>query len=629
VDRTDTDVSDPASNPEPAATAAADSAGSDSAGSDSDGSDSDVEEAVDGAGVERWDQTVLAVLPYVVYILGAIYLMSALWRDPHAYMLADNYQDQVFFEWVLTNATNAVAHLHDPLFTAKLNAPYGINLMANTSVLAFAVPLAPLTATAGASVTFVLIETIAVAGTASAWYYVLNRLLNHRLAAAVGGLFCGFAPSMVSQTTGHPNIAAQFVLPFIILAVLRLREPGEPVRRGLMLAALVILQAFINEELLFLTALALLMFFIAYAAARPREVARAVPTALKTLGTAVLVVGVVLGYPLYRQFFGPGSYHGLPDYILAYGADLHSYWSFARRSIAGNPDISGRLAQGATEENSFFGWPLLLLLLAVVVWLRSMPVVRALVFTGLTFTALSLGSVIVSNGQSTNLPGPWGLVHRLPVFDSVVPTRLALVVTPVVGCLLAVAVSRLDGVADSLRMPDKRLVIRWLGIAVIGVALLPLTPTKQPAFDRPYVPPFFTAGTYRYYIPPNGVLLEVPPGWEANLNTMQWQTAANQDFKIYGGYYLARDRNDPLGRAAYGPPWPTIWVVLDQVVQSGQPVAVPDEQRAQIVAELHTYTVTTVVLAAHHPSAAPVREMVDQLLGPGELVDGMWLWKVP
>jgi hypothetical protein len=137
-----------------------------------------------------------AAWPYVAYMLGAIFLLHNLWADPGNRMLLDNYQDQVWFEWLLTNGANSIANWDNPFFTEKLNAPFGLNLMANTSVLALAFPLAPVTWIFGADVTFVLITTLALAGTASAWFFVLNRLLNHRVAAMIGGAFCGFAPSM-------------------------------------------------------------------------------------------------------------------------------------------------------------------------------------------------------------------------------------------------------------------------------------------------------------------------------------------------------------------------------------------------------------------------------------------------
>jgi len=173
-----------------------------------------------------WRRGFLRALPYLVYLVGAVVVLHNLWADPDGVVLRDNYPDQVQFEWFLTNGANAVGHVENPLFTAKLNAPYGVNLMANTSMLALALPLAPVTLTFGAGATFVVVDTLALTGTAAAWCFVLDRLLNHRAAAAIGGAFCGFAPAMISHATGHPNIVAQFVLPFIVLVVLRLGRPG-------------------------------------------------------------------------------------------------------------------------------------------------------------------------------------------------------------------------------------------------------------------------------------------------------------------------------------------------------------------------------------------------------------------
>jgi len=390
-------------------------------------------------------QLVLLALPYVVYLVGAVVVLHNLWADPGGVMVRDNYGDQVQFEWFLTNGANAVAHGENPLFTTKLNAPYGVNLMANTSMLALALTLAPVTLIFGADATFVVVDTLALAGTASAWLFVLHRLLNHRVAAVIGGAFCGFAPAMISHANGHPNIAAQFVLPFIVLVVLRLGRPGGwHVRRGLVLAGLVVVQAFINEELLLFTALALGVFLSAYAVSRSREVGLRVRGALRSLATTTLAAGAALAYPLYHQFFGRGAYHGLPEDVVLYGTDLASYWSFARRSLGGDLRIVGALAQNPTEENSFFGFPLLLALAVVVVWLRRDAVVRALTVTGLVFAALSLGARPRLAGADLQVPMPWGVLDGLPLFDSVVPTRLALIVTPVVGCLLAIAVLQYD-----------------------------------------------------------------------------------------------------------------------------------------------------------------------------------------
>jgi hypothetical protein len=570
-------------------------------------------------------------LPYVVYVVGAVVVLHKLWADPGEVMLRDNYPDQVQFEWFLTNGANALAHGENPLFTARLNAPYGVNLMANTSMLALALPFAPVTLIFGADVTFVVVDTVALAGTASAWFCVLDRMLNHRAAATIGGAFCGFAPAMISHANGHPNLAAQFVLPFIVLVVLRLGRPGgRHVRRGLVLAGLVVMQAFINEELLLFTALALGVFLAAYAVSRPREAAARVSGALRSLATTALAAGAALAFPLYHQFFGPGAYHGLPDDVVRYGADLASYGAFATRSLGGDLRIVGSLAQNPTEENSFFGFPLLLALAVLVVWLRRDPVVRALAVTGLVFAVLSLGSRPRLAGADLRVPMPWGAFDGLPLFDSVVPTRFALVVTPVVGCLLAITVLRYDrlGPDETTGKQPASTGARVAGLLVLALMLGPLVPTPLATSGRPAVPEFFTAGTYRDHLPRDAVVLAVPPGWQSALHAMQWQTATGLDFAIFGGYFLAPAPRTSDRTAIYGPVYPPTLSLLFDVAEQGASIGVTATLRARAAVDFRELGLTTIVLPADHPAAAGLRTVVDELVGPGRLVADMWIWDV-
>ena len=139
-------------------------------------------------------------------------------------------------------------------------------MMANTSILALSLPFAPVTHLFGPGVSVVLLLTLGLAGTAAAWYWVLSRhLVASRPAAYLGALWCGFCPAMVSHANGHINFVAQFVVPFIVWQVLRLREPGRAVRGGVILGLLVVLQVFINEETLLFTALTLGVFVLGYA----------------------------------------------------------------------------------------------------------------------------------------------------------------------------------------------------------------------------------------------------------------------------------------------------------------------------------------------------------------------------
>ncbi len=224
---------------------------------------------------------VLAVCGYLVL---AGYVTERMWRFLDRYLLQTNTTDQIQFEYFLVHAVRVVTHGENPFYTTTMNHPSGVNLMANTATLGLHLPLVPVTMLFGPQVSFAVMVTGALAGTAAAWYWLFSRhLVGSRFAAFVAGGFCGFAPGMVSQADGHPNIAAQFLVPIIVWRVLRLREPGHALRNGLILALLVTYQAFINEEILLLTALAAGLFVgAARCTTRPRHAARCPPSCARS-----------------------------------------------------------------------------------------------------------------------------------------------------------------------------------------------------------------------------------------------------------------------------------------------------------------------------------------------------------
>lgn len=129
----------------------------------------------------------------VGYLALAAWLTSRQWGRPDR--LFHQAGDQILFEWMLARAARAVTGIESPLWSDALNAPGGVNLMANTSVLGLGVPLTPVTLLFGSQTAFVVAVVGCLAGTATAWYVLLRRrLVRSRAAAAIGGLICGFAP---------------------------------------------------------------------------------------------------------------------------------------------------------------------------------------------------------------------------------------------------------------------------------------------------------------------------------------------------------------------------------------------------------------------------------------------------
>src|SRR3978361_2069245 len=98
-----------------------------------------------------------------------------------------------------------------------MNVPDGVNIMANTTVLALSLPAAPITHFFGAGLSVVLLLTLGLSGTAAAWYWVLSRhLVRSRVAAWIGGLWCGFCPAVIGHAHRHIHFVRPVVVPVIV-----------------------------------------------------------------------------------------------------------------------------------------------------------------------------------------------------------------------------------------------------------------------------------------------------------------------------------------------------------------------------------------------------------------------------
>ena len=379
-----------------------------------------------------------------------------------------------------------------------LGAAYVMAHLLIDPVPGLSVPYGPLTALIGPARTFAVAVALCLAGTAYAWYHVLSRhLLRHRAAAILGGALGGFAPAMIAHAQGglaqgelaQGELArvAQFLVPFLIWRAVRLREPGRALSNGVILGLLVACQAFLDEELLLLLALGGLIFLVVYAAIRaPRLQPNRAPVRgsglafLRGLGVAAIVAAILVAYPMWIQVSG-GPDHVVPRADRA-GVDLFSYVAFPTPSLATWPVGSLHHARRVTEQNTFYGWPLLILLVGSVWWVRG-GTVRAIAATAGVLGVLSLGRDVTLSGKPTHLPAPWRWIGELPLLRSVPAVDVALVVLPLVVLLFALFADW--GVAVIRREADRFTTLAWYGLLV--AALLPIAPTPV---DAPAPPQF-------------------------------------------------------------------------------------------------------------------------------------------
>ncbi|WP_433218878.1 hypothetical protein ACQP00_13670 [Dactylosporangium sp. CS-047395] len=507
--------------------------------------------------------------------------------------------DRIQAEWHLALAARLLGHGGNPFLLDRMNAPVGVNAMANTMQYGLGVPLAPITWLFGPAIAFDVLIVLALSGTAAAWYWLLSRhVVDSRPAAWVGGLLGGFAPSVVGHVTFHPNLAAQFLVPVIAWRVVKMRHA----RDGIALAALVVWQVFINEETLFITALALGVFLLAWRGLRWRAL-------LPGLGVAAAISLVVLAYPLWWQFFGTGAYRGGEHQMTTFHTDLLGVGSFSRTSVAVRWSEFPPAPGFSAEQHAHLGWPLMLAALTFVGWQWRDRLIRSLAITGAVFLVLSFGTELTIRGRATGIPGPYALLAHLPLFDTLLPTRMGEALTWSLAPIAALAVAR-------CRFPS-----RILAVGLVAALLVPAAPTPTPVIDRPAIPAFVSSGAWRGYVDADDSVLVVPLADFDHWTALSWSTATGLDMRLSHGYFLGPEGGVTGHHAVVGPPARS----LDRLLRAPRPVT--DADRSAARADL-AYWHTAIIISLPDQAFAAQHALLDDLFGPSRPIEGVRLWDV-
>lgn len=573
-----------------------------------------------------WGMVDLVVV--AAYLGTALHVLSGLIGRVSTGYLSQGVQDHQAFEWYFGASAHNVATLSNPLFSDRQNFPDGVNLMANAAVTGLGVPLAPLTLTLGAHVTFFVVELFGLAGTAAAWYWFLRRRGLVRPAAAVGGWVTGFAPAMVSHANGHPNFVALFLIPVIVDRVLRLAEGSRRVRDGVILGLLVTWQLFIGEEPLLLAAIGMLVVGLVLVAHRRLDVGRLLPG----VGIGAALCLALVAVPLWWQFAGPQSYTSI--YHPPGGNDLAALWSRATRTIGADPWASAALSMNRTEENAFFGIPLWLLAGVITVVLIRRPVVRALAVLAVVVCWLSLGVEVLLRGRPTGIPSLWTLFDELPVLENVLPTRFAMIAIPALAGLIAVGIDAAyrasplgERDAEEVDLPAWHpRVGGWIAAAAAAFAILPILPTPLQVDHRPIVPTFFTGDAWRDWSH-GGSILAVPPTDIVDARAFDWQLAADtMAFPIVEGYFVGPNGLGD-GGGQYGATRRPLSLWLYDVNAANAMTPATEEQRLLFIEDLRAWRTDAVVLPMREQTAA-LRDSLVTVLGEPEQVEDVFVWDV-
>jgi hypothetical protein len=551
------------------------------------------------------------------YLAISLVLWAHVWfgGDPsHAITCncGDTVQQVWWFEWLPW----ALMHGHNPFLSNAMWARFGgVNAMSNTSWFFPSAVLAPITLLFGPVASFNLANLVVpvVSGWAA---FVLAGRLSRRVGARVvaGGLYA-FSPYVLRNIVlGHIDLTLTAYLPLVMLLGLRLLSRGaRPVRLGLWLGLLTILEFFTSFEVLALSTVTVVLCAAGVLVVRPGLLWAARRTLVMAVAAAASVAAVVLAYPVWFYLHGPRHVAG-------------PYWpvrsSRATGIVSAGPNVfnahTGLTAvgylgpQGPVTNYLGFG----LLALVVISIPRWWPRRSCRVLAGVALVSWLCEAA------------PAGLWKRLPFLSCIDLIRFALPVSLCVALLVAASVDgwwrRATGRKPGPR-PRARRRLACAGVVVmVGAAFLPLLDTYSVPFTvtTATVPAWFERDAPHLAL--GTAVLTIPFAYGLESAPMGWQAETGDTFALIGGWVFVPGGNgrDDEVMSALGNPVAALRAL------SRDPSDVTTAEQEAIRSAVARWRPVEVVVVPRDAKPGSVAAVTDTLGLAPTWSDGAWVWTV-
>jgi hypothetical protein len=560
--------------------------------------------------------------------------------------------DEAQQAWFLALAKWSVSTGHISALTDKIWYPTGLNLLDNASNPLLSVLATPVTALVGPIATLDLLYRLAFLISAAACFLALRRLVKSTWAAAVGGALYGFSPYM--RFEGGWHLFASFVpLPPLMLLVVYEQLTAESggrwgagwpgaVRRGVLLAAMAVVQFFLSSEVLLATAVTLVAVLVVVAVLQlvhPTRLAAPARALGRLSAVTVILGGAVLAYPTWYSVAGPLTIDYTPPGATVPGVDWSStLWPVDRNTLAGylpGPKGSAAVIPGS---GGLIGLILIAVAVATVVIYRRRILVQAAAVLVAGAWVISLGSHLVRGGKATATALPWDLFDH-SVLRDLEAGRFSLYVYLGLAVLVAVAIegllgrlnTRQDATATNRAVP-------LLGLVAIAAGLVYIAPMPPIATRTVSPTPVVVKGALAS-IPNGGVVLAYPfPRYPEDM-AMVWQMQTGMRFSLLGGYGLqphvltvAQERGERNSvQTAFMRAWSNGSIVPTLLAKARAylPTLVHDDHITTIVVDTSSWSlddgVTKVTPGSH---AQPVVALVTRVYGSPRHYGPLDVWNV-
>ena len=489
------------------------------------------------------------VLIYIVMAVGLFWptlpwSQTTLPSGAYGRGFGDPAQMTWFLEWI----PYAIRHGLNIFHTNFLDYPSGVDLANGTSVPLLGVLAAPVTLSLGPVAAFNILLRLAFASSATSMFFVL-RTWSRTPFAFIGGLLYGFGPYMITQGQNHLNLVFMPLPPLIVWCFYELLvvKRRRPLRMGLLLGVLCGAQALINSETLALIGVVAFFGLIVFAIVNRHNISGRLDFIAKAFFPALLVFLLLTGDLLWSMLFAQGHLVG-PVYPtnalqgfrtdilepivptdLQFVAQL-TFAVMAYHFTGGN----------FTENAGYLSLPFVALFVFFAVrWRKDRLVLSASLLSVLAFI-LSLGNRLDVKGNATSIPLPEAVFAHLPLLDSTVPARYALLVSLFAVIVVTIGADRFvaslkdhRNPTTSTRLLDLGVVAAMLCTAVLMFPLVPLHTQRVP-----WAPD--TVSTLNA-IHPGTVVLTYPFTMEPWTEAMSWQALDEMRFRLIGGYVTEQE----------------------------------------------------------------------------------------
>jgi hypothetical protein len=483
---------------------------------------------------------------------------------------SDPFQMTWFLSWVPFALTHGQSLFH----TNYIDYPTGVNLADNTSVPLLGILGWPLTTTLGPVAAFNFLVRLSFALSATSMFFVMRRWCRSWQAPFIAGLLYAFGPYTASQEL-HLDLIFIPLPPLLVLLADELirRQRLRPAVVGLLAGVIAGLQYLVSPDVLSGCAAIAIIATVGLAIRFRHEIRDRLAYIAKAAPFAFAGFVVLAGYPILEIIVGAGHLHGpviTLNSLQRTRADLlgpivptsNQLLVPGFISRLGNYFVDGNLS----ENGSYLGVPLLVLLVVIIRRLRHNAMVVVFTWLGLGAFVISLGSYLVIGTWRSPLPMPEYIYAHLPLLENTIPARYSLYVLVFASMILGIGLDQLwfsrragaattsDGGAPGLcdrpgASPDASQVkARWrLGVpailrprrrqrllvgAVIALSLLPAVPYSS----RGLLWPAELPTTIARVVKPGTVVLTFPFATPANTQPMAWQASAHMQYRMMGGY---------------------------------------------------------------------------------------------